>query len=182
MSASTKSRSRSSAPGFARHRRKCAVCRHPDRDIIENFFIHWYSADWIAKRSGIAAASIYNHAMAAGLHQVRAGRIRIALEHIIQNAMHVDVNAETVIQAIRTYTHIDDRGRWIESPTTHVVIPGRPASAPDESVAARLRSVRRQKSLAAPALPSALESAADASLDPAVSDPENPVSNLASQD
>lgn len=31
-------------PDFERHRRKCAVCNHPEREAIEELFIYWHSA------------------------------------------------------------------------------------------------------------------------------------------
>jgi hypothetical protein len=38
-------------PAKGRHERKCSICRHPDRDAIEEAFLHWQSPNEIATDS-----------------------------------------------------------------------------------------------------------------------------------
>jgi hypothetical protein len=38
----------SEVPELSRHQRKCCVCRHAERDAIEEAFIHWQSPNEIA--------------------------------------------------------------------------------------------------------------------------------------
>jgi hypothetical protein len=99
-----------------RHARKCNVCRHPDRGAIDQDFLRWRSPDAIAKDYGVADhSSVYRHAHAVGLFDRRAQTVRLALHPIIEQAMTVRVNADSVIRAVIAYTHINPAGQWIET-------------------------------------------------------------------
>jgi hypothetical protein len=57
-----------SAESLGRHERKCTVCNHPDREVIEEEFLRWYVPEDIARDHDIPYASaIYRHAHATGL-------------------------------------------------------------------------------------------------------------------
>ena len=104
-------------PTLARHQRKCAVCRHPHRDLIEQDYLHWRSPHAIAADYRIADhSSVYRHAHATGLFDRRRARVRSALAHIIEQASSVKVTAHAVISAVIASTHINSDGQWIESP------------------------------------------------------------------
>jgi hypothetical protein len=106
---------------LARHRRKCSVCRHRDRDAIEQDFLSWRSPDQIAANYGIADhSSIYRHAHATGLFDRRALTIRLALCPIVEQAMTVEVTANSVIRAIELLAKLDADGR-MTPPTKHVI-------------------------------------------------------------
>jgi len=110
---------RRSAP--ARHSRKCSVCRHPDRDAIEHDFLTWQSPDQIAANYGIADhSSIYRHAHATSLFDRRARTIRLALCPIVEQAMTVEVTADSVIRAVELMAKLDSDGR-LTPPTKHVI-------------------------------------------------------------
>ena len=110
---------RRSAP--ARHSRKCSVCRHPDRDAIEHDFLTWQSPDQIAANYGIADhSSIYRHAHATSLFDRRARTIRLALCPIVEQAMTVEVTADSVIRAVELMAQLDSDGR-LTPPTKHVI-------------------------------------------------------------
>src|SRR6185437_11287273 len=87
-------------PDLARHRRKCSICCHPERETIEDLFIHWHSPNTIANyfddtaddaedagdeshnlppKSGV---TIHPRAPAPGLSEVRHSDPRFAFEHI----------------------------------------------------------------------------------------------------
>lgn len=109
----------------ARHKRLCAVCKHPHRDAIEEAFLQWRNVIWIVDEFSLPdRASVYRHAHAFGLFPRRKANLRFALEHIIEEAERVRPGASGIVEAVRAYAHIDDSGRWIESPTTHIVVPG----------------------------------------------------------
>ncbi len=104
-------------PSAFRHDRKCSVCRHAERNEIEREFLHWRSAESIAKEYGIAHhSSIYRHARATGLFAQRATYLKISLAPIIEQAMVVPATADSVIRAIVACAHINDEGEWINPP------------------------------------------------------------------
>jgi len=99
-----------------RHRRKCFVCKHPDRDAIEEEFLDWRSPQAIGADYGIHKNSIYCHAHAMGLFARRRGNIRSALELLIEQVEHAKVTGDTIINAVRALTCLQDDGRWVEPP------------------------------------------------------------------
>jgi hypothetical protein len=116
--------------------RKCSVCRHPDRDALEQEFLRWRSPEALARDYGISDhSSIYRHAHATGLFARRRASIRLALGSLIEQAESVPVTAADVVNAVRVYAHINDAGEWIES---NAVQPRPPASG------ARLPEPNRQ--------------------------------------
>ncbi|HUJ30171.1 MAG TPA: hypothetical protein VLY23_02745 [Candidatus Acidoferrum sp.] len=107
--------SRRAAPG--RHSRKCSVCKHPDRDAIEQEYLRWRSPDEIAKAYGVADhSSIYRHAHATGLLARRRTTMRLVLEPIIEQAAVVRVTANAIVNAVRAYARINDQGEWTNPP------------------------------------------------------------------
>ena len=130
----TKGSERSAPAALERHKRKCAVCHHPDRETIEQDFLRWCSPDDLAKNFGIKYSSaIYRHMHATGLIGQRRANLRFALEPIIEQAYRVPSDADSIIRAVRMYAHINDHGDWVEPPKTLVI--GR-VSAPRVSEAA----------------------------------------------
>jgi hypothetical protein len=103
-----------SPTSLGRHERKCTVCDHPDRDLIEQEFLRWYSPQDIARDHDLPYASaIYRHAHATGLFERRRRTVRLALEPLIEQATGVNATAGSVIRATRTYAHLDGAGQWI---------------------------------------------------------------------
>jgi hypothetical protein len=106
-----------SAESLGRHERKCTVCNHPERDLIEEEFLRWYVPEDIARDHDIPHASaIYRHAHATGLFERRHQTIRVALEPLIEQASHVKATSDSIIRAIRTYSQLDGTGKWISRP------------------------------------------------------------------
>jgi len=106
-----------------RHSRKCCVCNHPDRQAIEEDFIHWRSPINIARCFNLPDHSyIYRHAHAVGLFNRRKQNLRFVLEHFMDRAERVSATADSIIRAVRTYARINDRGEWVEPPTTHIAL------------------------------------------------------------
>ncbi len=92
----------------------CTVCRHPQRQEIEKAFCAWGSATKIAEEHGLSRDSMYRHAAAFNLFEKRAGNIRAALEHLIEKASVVDVNAAAVVAAVTAYSKINAAGIWTD--------------------------------------------------------------------
>lgn len=100
-----------------RHARKCVICRHPQREEIEAAFSLWHNPSLIASDFGLAdRRNVYRHARATGLYALRLARLRCAVDLIIEHAHNVVPNANQILKAIYTASHINNRGQWIERP------------------------------------------------------------------
>jgi hypothetical protein len=105
-----------SRAALSRHRRKCTVCQHPDRQFIEQEFLHWHSTPNIARFYNITERAIYRHAHALNLYQPRNRKLRFSLSHMLEHASQVRVTADSIVQAVRAFTHLTDDGQWISTP------------------------------------------------------------------
>jgi len=128
-----------------RHERKCLVCNHPERDAIDDAYLHWYHPHSIAVDYDLPERSINNHAIVTGLRARRAQDRRSILELILQRAEYAKVTGDTIIHALRAYSCITDDGRWTE-PESRVVfsyqpaVPGAPAHAQSAITAETIQS------------------------------------------
>jgi len=118
------------APAPDRHERKCLICNHPDRDAIEEEFIHWHEPYAISRTYNVPKRSIYRHAHATGLIAQRRDNTRSILERILEQAAGTEtkVTGQTVINALRAYTCLTDDGRWVDPPS-HVIFSTSPRLA-----------------------------------------------------
>jgi hypothetical protein len=112
-----------------RHARKCTICRHPEREDIEEEFLHWHFPNAIAVDFKLGDERVvYRHARATGLMALRRDNCHSALDRIV---MHADtlrrVKADSIIRAIRAYSCLSESGRWIERPTQVVFSVVKPA-------------------------------------------------------
>jgi hypothetical protein len=104
-------------PAEERHQRKCLVCRHPDREEIEEEFIHWRDVWYLAKQYDIAdPRSIDRHARVFGLVERRRENRRYMLDRVLES-FPSKATAYSVIQALRAYSCLTDDNRWVEPPT-----------------------------------------------------------------
>ncbi len=114
-------------PDLARHRRKCAVCHHPEREAIEDLFIHWHSPSSIASyyddgdeesnERAITWVSIYRHAYAFGLDEIRRRNLRFAFELLLEQADQITPTSATLIAAARALgSCVNENGAWNEPP------------------------------------------------------------------
>ena len=97
-----------------RHEAQCHVCKHAQREEIEQDFLTWKSPDKIAETFGVSRDSIYRHARAFDLLEPRRRNVRFALERIIERAGEVEVNANAVVSAVAAYSKINTNGQWID--------------------------------------------------------------------
>jgi hypothetical protein len=124
-------------PDFSRHSRRCSICSHPDRDLIEGDFVRWRSPEKIARDFQITdRISIYRHAHAVGLFARRKRELGRVLEGILESAEFcTDSSCDEVIRAARLYSHLDDHGKWTESPRTQYLVSGPPPPEALENLA-----------------------------------------------
>src|SRR6266576_1916327 len=97
-----------------RHEAQCSICKHTQREEIEQDFLTWKSPDKIAETFEICRDSIYRHARAFDLLEPRRRNVRFALERIIERAGDVEVNANAVVSAVATYSKLNGSGQWID--------------------------------------------------------------------
>ena len=97
-----------------RHEAQCSVCKHTQREEIEQDFLTWKSPDKMAEAFGISRDSIYRHARACDLLEPRRRNVRFALERIIERAGEVEVNANAIVAAVSTYAKLNAHGQWID--------------------------------------------------------------------
>jgi hypothetical protein len=110
-------------PAIERHRRKCKICNHPERDIIEADFLDWCNAEHIARDFKVSYSSIYRHARVVGLVQRRRQNLCPAVEKIIESVAFVDQpSAYVILRAVRTLACLTGARQWTEPHTTHVIV------------------------------------------------------------
>lgn len=111
-----------SNPSFARHARKCAICRHPEVDSIESDFVNWRSENTIALNYQLPSrSSVFRHAAAVGLLERRRLNLRGVCERIIEHVEEAPPTGMAVLRALRIYAHITEEGHWVEPPKRSIV-------------------------------------------------------------
>jgi hypothetical protein len=111
-----------------RHRAACSICYHPDREAIEEEYLHWHDVWKISRQYQIDDyRSIHRHARAYGLVAARRENMLAALDNLVERSAGASVRGDTVIRAIRAYSCISDSGEWAEPPTRVVFSTDRPA-------------------------------------------------------
>ena len=69
-----------------RHKRKCLICKHPNREGIETAFLRWQSLATIVSEFGLSGRhAVYRHAHATGLYQIRRLKFRCAVDMVIED-------------------------------------------------------------------------------------------------
>jgi hypothetical protein len=96
-------------PGFpvaatkpsAPHSRRCSVCHHPDRIWIELKFIEWNSPSLIADEFDLYDRdSIYHHAHATGLFDLRRRNILCVYENLLERVQRTQITSRGILFAI----------------------------------------------------------------------------------
>jgi hypothetical protein len=111
------------------HERHCTICNSPDREAIEEAFLHWDSPYDLGREYEVGYRSVFRHAHARGLFAVRERNMRSALGNIIELSSNVKPTADAVIRAIRAYSCLNRDGQWIE-PAAHVIVSSGSAALP----------------------------------------------------
>jgi hypothetical protein len=97
----------------------CTICKNPQCEDIERDFVNWCSPAKIAKKYRLSdRGTVYRHAHAFGLFAKRRRNVRAALEHIIERAGDVEVNASSVVAAVQAYSKINAQGQWVDRKET----------------------------------------------------------------
>ena len=112
-------------PDPERHSRKCLICHHPDRAALESDYIHWVSPDYISSAYNLwDRQTIYRHARATGLDELRRQNLRCVIEPILEYPTTCGPPPATSSTPPRLQPH--QRLRPIADPPKEVVISKRP--------------------------------------------------------
>lgn len=86
--------------------------------MIEELFVRWHSPQAIANHledwDNVNWVSIYRHAYALGLDQVRRRNLGFVFENILDNAAEATPTAAGVVAAARALGCVTEDGRWVE--------------------------------------------------------------------
>jgi hypothetical protein len=142
----------------AAHEARCTICRHPERDAIEEEFIHWLSPRTMRDAYGVESRAVYRHAHAFNLFAVRDRNLRFALGHIIDRVERIsESHGPDVIRAVHAFARVNNEGQWVEPPS-HIIVssgahPAPPHRGPLDAI--------RQPALPPPASANSHENAAE---------------------
>jgi hypothetical protein len=105
----------SAEPTFLeRHSRKCSICRHPQRQQIDESFLHWRSPATIMHCFGIEnETTIYHHAHAFNFFALRNRNLQSALSNVIEDIDRHHFTGAEMLDAVRALAHLSEDGRWI---------------------------------------------------------------------
>jgi hypothetical protein len=96
-----------------RHSRKCLICQHPDRRLIDSDYLHWRSPSDITRQYSLGhRCAVYRHAQATGLTARRRSNVFSVLDSIVEQAETVRPSAGDVIKAVRLLSQLS--GQWKE--------------------------------------------------------------------
>ena len=110
------------AAALGRHRRRCAICHHPELEEIEAEFIRWADPhDLVDDYQLPSRSAIYRHAEATGLLARRRRNLRGVSERILECVTNASPSASSVLRAMRIFAHITEDGQWIEPPKRAIV-------------------------------------------------------------
>jgi hypothetical protein len=105
----------SSLPDLERHSRKCVVCNHPEREAIEEAFLHWHNPDYVANEFHFDDGRyLRRHAHAVGLYVRRRENYLFTLENLLERGDEIELTAAAYIKAVRAYACMCDTVRWSE--------------------------------------------------------------------
>ncbi len=104
-----------------RHSRTCAICRSPNRQHIEEAFLHWIGPEFIFGEYNVSRFSLYRHAHAMNLFALRRRNYRAALELVIERTGSANISGDAIVRAVRTCVRFDDDGNWSD-PVQRVVV------------------------------------------------------------
>lgn len=98
----------------SRHERDCRICRHERRAEIEHAFTAWESPSQIAKAYRLNRSTIYLHASAMGLMEVRQKNVKAALARFIERCERVRPSAAAFVSACVALSKINIEGQTID--------------------------------------------------------------------
>ena len=101
-------------PTLERHSRKCQICRHPDRELMEKEYIEWSKLWGIAQHYDVPERALRRHFEAVGLVSHRRANLVAALENVVERGAEAFITGSNIIQAVKAICCISGDIKWIE--------------------------------------------------------------------
>jgi len=102
---------------LSRHRRKCAICAHSQRDAIEEAISRFESPAAIAQRFHLGdRRQVYRHAQALGLFVRRNRKLGASLALFLEKSDRLIPTVTNFLHAVEKYAKIDEFGETIRRP------------------------------------------------------------------
>jgi len=101
-------------PHLERHARKCQICRHPDREEMEQEFEDWVKLSRIARHHNVDDSSLHRHMKAFGLVEKRRDNVRAVLERILERGAEKPISGNTILRAVKAYCCLGGPNKWVE--------------------------------------------------------------------
>jgi hypothetical protein len=102
---------------LSRHRRKCAICAHSQREAIEDAFSRFESPATIAERFNLGdRRQVYRHAQALGLFVRRNRDLSSSLGLLLEKSDRLIPTVTNFLYAAEKYAKIDQNGETIRRP------------------------------------------------------------------
>ena len=99
---------------LGRHKAQCTICRHPNCQEIEEYWIDWGHISHIECLYHVSGDAMFRHAHALDLFGKRRKNITRALEHIIEKVEGTSPSASAVVSAIKAYVKLNSSGQGTE--------------------------------------------------------------------
>lgn len=100
--------------GIGRHSRKCKICRHPEREDIEQDYRNWFTPAEIARHYEIDDSALHRHLNAMGLISSRRNNLQLILDRILERGAEKPISGDVIIRAVRAQACLTDDCRWVE--------------------------------------------------------------------
>ena len=115
-------RSGNAPPSPKRHSRKCAICNHPEREAIDQAFLHWATGPSIVNDYKLPSLScLYRHVHAVGLWRRRRKTVRSTLHRIIERAGDTRPSVRDIIRAVEICARFRDDGSYVVPPKRLII-------------------------------------------------------------
>lgn len=101
-------------PALERHRRKCKICRRPDREEIEQDYRNWFTPAEIARHYDLDDSTLHRHLNAVGLVSSRRKNLQLILDRILERGAETKISGDVIIRAVRAQACLTDDCRWVE--------------------------------------------------------------------
>jgi hypothetical protein len=102
---------------LSRHRRKCAICAHSQRQTIEDAISRFESPASIAEQFHLGdRRQVYRHAQALGLFVRRNRNLSSSLGRYLENSERLVPTFANFLQSVERYAKIDENGETIRRP------------------------------------------------------------------
>jgi len=99
---------------LGRHQAQCSICRHPQRQEIEEHWIDWEHISRIEDLYQISRDALRRHSHALDLDSERRANALGALERIIENVQVAPPSASAVVSAVKALVKLTSSGQGTE--------------------------------------------------------------------